>query len=125
MDTRLKILSSDSVRAALATGEWLAVAGLFDPVTVHQARHLANLRSAGRKLLAVVLDGADTLLPAQARAALLAGLREVDAVVIAQPERWRSLIPENSQVEILEDAGAERARSADFVQLVMRRQNAG
>jgi hypothetical protein len=124
MDTRTKILSSDVVGDALATEEWLAVVGLFDPLTVTQARRLAEVRGDGRKLLVIVLESDGALLSSDARAALVAGLREVDAVVIASPQRWCSLIPPSARVEIVEDEAGERARSAEFVQFILRRQHA-
>lgn len=123
MDTREKILPPRSLSQLLASGEWTLVAGFFDPLTEVQARRLAVL-SQGRKLLAIVLESEDTLLAANARAALIAGLREVDAVIIAPPDDWRSLIPRRPGIEIIEDEAGERARSAEFVQFVLRRQNA-
>jgi hypothetical protein len=124
MDTRAKILSMDAVSDALRTGEWRALVGLFDPLTVTQARRFADLSRDGRKLLGIVLDTDGTLLPANARAALIAGLREFDAVVIAAPGLWRALIPQGAHVQIVEDEAGERARSAEFVQFLLRRQNA-
>jgi hypothetical protein len=124
MDTRSKILSADAVRTTLATGEWTVVVGLFDPLTVVQARRLAGLSQQGRKLAAIVLEIEDTLLEANARAALIAGLREVDAVTIARHDGWRPLIPRRPGIEIVEDEAGERARSDEFVQFVLRRQNA-
>jgi hypothetical protein len=124
MDTRSKILSADAVRTTLATGEWTVVVGLFDPLTVVQARRLAGLSQQGRKLAAIVLEIEDTLLEANARAALIAGLREVDAVAIARHDGWRPLIPRRPGIEIVEDEAGERARSDEFVQFVLRRQNA-
>jgi hypothetical protein len=124
MDTREKIIPSGSILELLASGEWSVVVGLFDPLTVVQARRLAAWRKQGRKLLAIVLEAEDTLLEANARAALIAGLREVDAVAIAAPDGWRSLIPRDSRIEIVEDEAQERARSEEFVQFVLRRQNA-
>jgi hypothetical protein len=124
MDTREKILPVGSLSQLLASGGWSVVVGLFDPLTVVQARHLAAWRKQGRKLLAIVLEGEDTLLEANARAALIAGLREVDAVTIAAPDGWHSLIPRDARIEIVEDEAQERARSEEFVQFVLRRQNA-
>jgi hypothetical protein len=124
MDTRTKILAANRVPGVLADGEWLAIAGVFDPLTVVQARRIAGFRRNARKLMAVVLQDEDALFAAEARAALIAGLREVDAVLIAPPERWRTLVPKNARVEIVEDIAGERARSADFVQFVLQRQNA-
>jgi hypothetical protein len=124
MDTRSKILSADAVRTTLATGEWTVVVGLFDPLTVVQARRLAGLSKPSRKLLALVVESEETLLEANARAALIAGLREVDAVTVVAADGWRSLIPRRPGIEIVEDEAGERARSDGFVRSVLRRQNA-
>ena len=124
MDTRSKILSMDALSGVLATGEWLAIVGLFDPLTAEQARRLAGFSTQSRKRLAIVLESENALLPAEARAVVIAALGEVDAVFIAPPDRWRLLIPPGAHVEIIEDEAGECARSEDFVQFVLRRQNA-
>lgn len=89
-----------------------------------QACRLAVLRNNGRKLMAIVLDGDDTLLPAEARAELIASLRSVTAVVIVNSDDWRNLVARNSRVQLIEDPQGERTRAADFVQFVLNRQNA-
>jgi hypothetical protein len=109
---------------ALETGDWLVVAGLFDPLSAVQARRLAALANNGRKLMAVVLDGDNTLLTAEARAGLIAGLRSVAAVVIANSDDWRNLVAQNSRAQLIEDPEGERARTEEFVQFVLNRQNA-
>ncbi len=117
MDTREKIVDRDTIAALLASGQWTVVAGLFDPLTLTQAQRLAVNAGTGRRKLAVVIPDGDTLLPAQARAELVAGLRSVDVVVIAKPEQIRM-----PGVHIEEDAAAERERSEEFVRFVLRRQ---
>lgn len=118
MDTRGKIVSLDNVPPLLETGEWTVVAGLFDPLTLAQAQRVAAIEGeAGRRILAVVIPDADTLLSAEARAALMAALRSVDAVVIANPEQIRG-----PHTRIHEDLVADRERSAEFVRFVLRRQ---
>lgn len=125
MDTREKIVPLDSLAALLETGQWMAVVGLFDPLTAIEARRLADLaRRDERKLLAIVLNANDVLLPPDARAALVAALREVRLVAIAEPGRWRSAIPDGARVEIVEDPGGDQARSAEFIQFVLDRQRA-
>lgn len=93
--------------------------GLFDPLTAAQARRLH-----GRKLLAIVLDAPDSLLPAQARAELVAALRSVKAVLIAKPETWRSQLPKFCST-IIDDLEEERNRTAEFVNFVLHRQRNG
>jgi hypothetical protein len=112
VDTRKKIVAIDCLPALLAGGEWKVIAGLFDPMTAAQARRIARESEGGRKLLAVVLDEGETLLPAAARAALVAGLRAVDAVIIARAEQWAAP---------LEELDGERARTAEFVRFVIDR----
>ncbi len=125
MDTRQKIVSFENMSTVLAEGEWVAVAGLFDPLTAVQAKRLAEIAKNGAhagRLLAIVLESEGTLLPAEARAILVAALRDVNAVVIAQPDRWRDKIPESGSIRIIEDSEGERIRSAEFARFVIQRQ---
>lgn len=124
MDTRTKILPLETLPALLETGDWLVVSGQFDPLTAVQARRLADYASNDRRLVTVVLGGENTLLPVEARAALIAGLREVAAVVIATSNDWRDLVRRNSRVQLIEDPEGERTRAAEFIDFVLNRQNA-
>ena len=89
MDTREKIVSLPQLPALLATGKWQAITGYFDPLTPAQIERLAAASHDGRKLLAIVDPARNTLLPAEARAQLLASLRMVHAVVIASRSEWQ------------------------------------
>lgn len=115
MDTREKIIRIDQV----TPGEWIGVAGLFDPLTAIQAERIAAIaaREPKRKLLAIVAPGSGTLLPAEARAALMAGLREVSGVVVAEPGVIRA-----RGIDVEEDAEGEARRSQEFVEFVLARQ---
>ena len=124
MDTREKIFPLERLNALLRDGEWTIAVGRFDPLTAAQAIRLKALKAQGRKLLAIVLENRDALLPGDARAALIAALRDVDAATVAEPERWRSEILANGRLHVVEDAEAEDARSADFVRYVVQRQAA-
>ncbi len=121
MDTRRKLVSLEGLASLLSTGEWIVVAGLFDPLTAVQARRLRELAQDGRKLAAVVLKNPNTLLDADARAVLVASLRDVDAVSIAEPEEWRNMTPEGN-LRIIEDLSGEQERSAEFVRFVIARE---
>lgn len=90
-------------------------AGYFDPLTAEQAVRLANLKG-GRRLLALVLDRSDALLPVDARTTLIAALREVDAVAKA------SELPDDLAVEVDADLASDEERSRDFVEFVLARQ---
>ncbi|MDQ2843434.1 MAG: hypothetical protein M3Y72_20815 [Acidobacteriota bacterium] len=106
----------DQASALLRSGNWTAVAGLFDPLTLAQAERVAGVAKNGCRTLAVVIPGSDTLLPSDARAALIASLRNVDAVVIAGSEQMRA-----AGLSVDEDASADRERSAEFVNFVLQR----
>lgn len=125
MDTREKIAPLNSLAALLGTAQWLAVIGLFDPLTAAEARRLRQLaaHNGRRKILVIVLDVENALLSAEARAALIAALREVQLVAIAESERWRSAIPVAADVQIFEDAEGDRARSQEFVQFILERRH--
>jgi hypothetical protein len=117
MDTREKIIATEDI----PDSDWIAVVGLFDPLTVNQAQRIADVRTREpqRPLLAVVLPGENTLLSAEARAALVAGLRNVDAVVIANADQ---IVSRGLPLE--HDPAAEQRRSTEFVEFVLARQQA-
>ena len=79
MDTRSKILPS---AAGLSVGT--LVIGYFDPVTADHASRLAEL---GEGLTVAIADPPDPLLPARARAELVAALRCVKHVVMGDPRQ--------------------------------------
>ena len=122
MDTREKIVPLDTLPSTLTVTDWVVVVGLFDPLTAVEARRLARLRSDNRKLLAIVLDSEDALLPVGARAELVAALRDVNLVATAKAERWRSIVPRSANLHIIEDPDGDKARSAEFIQFVLDRQ---
>ncbi|MBV9612092.1 MAG: hypothetical protein JO091_06450 [Acidobacteriaceae bacterium] len=109
------------VSKLLAQGEWVVIAGLFDPLTATVAKRLRAAQD-GRRVLAVVLDNRDGLLTAEARAVLVAALRGVSAVAVANDTSWRSAIPESSRVRVIEDFEGERQRSAEFAAFILSRQ---
>ena len=82
LDTREKIVSFDEAqqRAGGKPVRW--VSGYFDPLLAEQARRLAQLRTPGRRLGVVIRNPSRALLPARARAELVAALSAVDFVVL-------------------------------------------
>ena len=107
-------------RELLETGAWTAVVGLFDPLTAAQARRVENHQRG--QTLVIVLESADTLLPADARCHLMAALRSVDFVVRAAGHEWRSILPPNADVQVMEDPQAEKRHSEEFIQRIVSRQ---
>lgn len=98
--------------------------GFFDPLTALQAKRLADAATNGRKILAVVLEKPDSLLTVDARAALVAAVRHVNAVVIAESPDWRSVLPGDADIQILDHLEADQKRSEEFVEFVLKRQKA-
>ena len=79
MDTRTKIV--DAAQAArLAREGATVVSGYFDPMVASYAEQLAKLKEDGRPLLVLITAPPAPILPALARAQLVAGLASVDYV---------------------------------------------
>lgn len=90
MDTRIKIISNDDARAVQGAK---IVSGYFDPVTSEHAERLRGLKESGRPLLILIATPADPILPAEARAQLVAALKYVDYVTITSGRYPSGLIP--------------------------------
>jgi hypothetical protein len=81
MDTRSKILSSSE--AAQIALRATVVSGYFDPLLAWHASRLQELKAelkGDSPLLALIATPANPILPARARAELVAGLKVVDHV---------------------------------------------
>jgi len=120
LDTREKIVSLQDLPARLGDGNWLAVIGRFDPLTLAQAERVAKLKEEGRSMIGVIEPGEDCLLPVEARAALVAALGAVQLVVMGEGADLK-VYP---QIELVADEEGDRKRSADFVQFIAQRQGA-
>ncbi|MBI5280582.1 MAG: hypothetical protein HY858_02785 [Candidatus Solibacter usitatus] len=113
MDTRAKIVPAAEARLLIPAGAIVA-AGHFDPLLAVHAARLAAARGQAPFLAVVVTDPPRPILPARARAELVAALRVVDLVVLDGPQA-----PEPALDFRAEDASA----SAAFIEFVHRRQN--
>ena len=82
MDTRTKIVPGAEA-AKLAAAGATVVSGYFDPLLAAHARRLAQLRRDHTPLLVLVSTPSDPILPARARAELVASLGVVDHVAEA------------------------------------------
>ena len=80
MDTREKIVDATEAARIAASGATV-VSGYFDPLVASHAERLAELKPSGAKLLVLIATPENPILPAAARAQLVAGLRDVDYVV--------------------------------------------
>lgn len=100
------------------------VTGYFDPLLADHARRLEQLRSAGETLGVVIADPPDPLLPAAARAELVAALRAVDWVVIggSDPEAVLSMLAPD---EVIREETADETRRQELIRHVHRRHEIG
>jgi hypothetical protein len=124
LDTRSKVKPLNDLNSVLADSKWIAIAGFYDPLTAIQASRLVDLAKKGRNVLAIVLTAPDCLLPSDARAALVAAVRGVSAVVIAKADEWRCAIPQNADITVVDDLEDDKRRSEEFVEHVLKRQGA-
>lgn len=121
MDTRAKIKNLSALCPLLVRDAWVILAGEFDPLTAEAIELIEKTRLPRYRLLVVLRSNTDELLSPDARAVLLAGLRSVDAVLVASPEDWSVLTGQMGFVPIVEETGGGRKRS-EFEALVLARQ---
>ncbi len=115
MDTRTKILTAQQAAAAAqrlreAGRKVWVVTGYFDPLLAAHARRLAAARSQADALMAVVCSPERPILPARARAELVAALAVVDYVVLAEPGLVEALRGLGAVVERHEDLDEQTTR---------------
>lgn len=79
MDTRTKIVPAAEAGRIAAAGA-IVVTGYFDPLLAAHAERLIGLKREGLPLLIALADPENPILPASARAELVAGLAVVDYV---------------------------------------------
>jgi hypothetical protein len=83
LDTRTKIISAERVAELARSGAYL-VSGSFDPLVADLAEQLAALKprgpQEGRPLVVLIRSAENPILPAAARAELVAALTVVDFV---------------------------------------------
>ncbi|HMD71425.1 MAG TPA: hypothetical protein VKF41_08780 [Bryobacteraceae bacterium] len=122
MDTRSKILTL--AEAASLSGPLAMVTGYFDVLRAAHIRELDALRAraGGAKLLAVVLPAPDEILGQRARGELVAALRVIDYVVIADAAEADRLADSLQPVEIVRLAAADARRARELREHVHRRQ---
>ncbi len=80
MDTRTKIVPLTEAQQIAARGA-IVVSGYFDPLLAGHAERLHSLKREDTPLLVLIADPGNPILPARARAELVAGLAVVDYVV--------------------------------------------
>jgi hypothetical protein len=123
MDTRSKILNPAAARA-LPRGTLAVVTGSYNPLLAEHARALAAVRRRApeRPVLAVILPAEPALLPGEARAALVAAIRMVDYVLVADREETEKLIDILAPAETVRLEADDAVRTARLIEHVHRRQ---
>jgi bifunctional ADP-heptose synthase (sugar kinase/adenylyltransferase) len=126
MDTRTKIIdlaSAAGIAADLRSqgARLKLVAGYFDVLTPEHVRRLRAL-SNGERIIAVVLDPTDPLLPPQARAELAASLSMIDYVLLLQGASLEHALEQIRPHEVIREEMADGRRSQALIEHVHRRQ---
>jgi len=123
VDTRSKILTGSSVNASQCPRPLAVVSGIFDVLRTTHARELTQIRDRVQSLLVVVLPASAELLPQRSRAELVAALRVVDYVVIADHTELDRLIESVKPEEFVRLEAADAIRTRQLIEHVHRRQS--
>ena len=100
MDTRTKIIDATHAARIAQTGATV-VSGFFDPLIASHAERLITLKREGTQLLVLIATPPDAILPALARAQLIAGLSVVDYVCDAPDGITPQVHLEDEHAELL------------------------
>lgn len=94
------------------------VSGYFDPLTSAHARRLAGLAETHGPLFVLIVDPPDPILPAGARAELVASLACVRAVVVPGPEEAAAIFGALPAARLLREEAADLERREDLTRHV-------
>jgi bifunctional ADP-heptose synthase (sugar kinase/adenylyltransferase) len=125
VDTRTKILTPAAAAALQPARPLLLVTGYFDILRAETARDLAEARrrSGAQSVVVAVLPLAGEMVPQAARAEMVAALRVVDYVLLAENEDRESLAAALQPVEIVGLEEAEACRTRQLIEHVHSRQS--
>jgi len=121
MDTRSKILTADAARAL--AGPLTVVTGYFDVLRAEHARELESIRhrSDARALLVLVLPNASEVFDIGARARMVAALRVVDYVVVADQPDSGALLEALSPQTVIHLEADDARRNREIAERIQRR----
>ena len=127
MDTRSKIVERGGASAFVARqraeGRPVAgISGFFDVLTAAHVRRMESVRRLGCALVVAVHDPAEPLMPARARAELVAALDLADCVVPVGSMSAGDVAETLGVAEWCDDRAAHDAIAAELVEYVQRRQ---
>jgi bifunctional ADP-heptose synthase (sugar kinase/adenylyltransferase) len=123
VDTRHKILKPEAALAAARrardNGSRLkVVTGFFDPLVAEHARRLREIAADGGALMVIVTTPPDPVLPARARAEMVAALALVDYVALPEEGSVETLLAQLSGHEIIREEEADQRRTRDLIRQV-------
>jgi hypothetical protein len=117
VNTRSKIVDA---AACGSNGPVTVVTGYFDPLLAWHAQELEGIRGRAGTVAVIVLPLAGELLPQRARAVLVAALRMIDYVLIADNEDLGRLFAELKPIEIVRLEDDDLRRRGDLIEHVRR-----
>ena len=125
MDTRSKILTADAARAL--AGPLVVITGYFDVLRAEHAREIEAIRSqAGAcTLLALVLPYAGEVFDIHARARMVAALRMVDYVLVADELDADELVKSLRPQTVIHLEADDVRRNREIAERIRRRSGPG
>lgn len=124
MDTRTKIVSVESLEELRRRAKRLKiVTGYFDPLLAAHVRRLGELRRPGETLVVIISEPDRPLLPAAARAELVAALAVVDCVLLAGAD-LEQLLARLKPDELVREEAADEVRRQQLIRHAHERQRA-
>ncbi|MGH9718856.1 MAG: hypothetical protein ACRD8O_01470 [Bryobacteraceae bacterium] len=126
MDTRSKILTLDEAARISDRRRVVLVTGYFDVLLASHVRRLEEIAASHLRhdMMVAVLDPPRPLLPAVARAELVAALRVVDYVVSAGSMQPEQILARIQADRVIGEEAAHIERSSALIEHVRRRQSA-
>ncbi|MEP7364235.1 MAG: hypothetical protein ABI972_13345 [Acidobacteriota bacterium] len=110
MDTRNKIMAWSGARALLDAAAAPLVTGHFDPLTSAHARRLTDLAKTHGPLFVLITDPPGAILPAGARAELVASLACVRCIVLPPPDGIDAILASLGTARLLREEAADLER---------------
>ncbi|MDQ6676843.1 MAG: hypothetical protein M3Z09_06055 [Acidobacteriota bacterium] len=128
MNTRGKILQSaeaaERAQAFRASATpYTLVCSTFDVLTAPRLRRLREIAATGNRLIAVVTNPPNPLLPRRARAELAAALAIIEFVVLAE-EPHAPFLASLGPASVIDEAPEDELRTADLIEHVQRKNSA-
>ena len=99
--------------------------GCFDPLLAGHARRLRQIGGPGCVLIVILATPRNSILPARARAELVAALSVVDYVVLPEETTCEDLLGRLPADEVIREEAADEQRTQDLIRHVHQRQQTG